>query len=359
MKYVNKCYDKHRIHIGLVADCKKGDKYGLIYGFRKPPYNGKREIYEKKILYFEKELSLEIEKYTLVSYLSVDYNGFKPNVRYVYPLSRLVQHNDMRGIYRADGIYHDDETWRLINEGVPYVDFESGRKCCIHYPIINDNICTVWQGLWGCGTRVHDEWLIYEMYNEITSINYIGWPSLGEVTDAVSRFTAHINSINVDEIIDTFQVMRIERLIRRVGRDDHYIIDKYQNLPNDDKYLSYLLPTKEERISFDDNWTSCSDEDNSGEYIMEEETTQAIEKAKADYSKEKHLAFLINDYFSNVLKKKERKEFLSNNILKEFDVVGVSEIVSKFNGEITDEMKRLIDKYNDSTVVGSLEVHPQ
>lgn len=71
MRYVNISYSNRRIHLGLVAHCHKGSKYGVLYGFRKPPYMGGDEnVYEHKIFYFEKNESLEMKENTLVSYLS-------------------------------------------------------------------------------------------------------------------------------------------------------------------------------------------------------------------------------------------------------------------------------------------------
>lgn len=355
MKYINKDYSNRQIHLGLVASCRKNNRFGLLYGFRKPPYNGKEELFENKLFYFEKDPLLEISENTLVSYLAYDYNGFTPKVDYVYPVSSLVKHKDERGVYRADDVYHDDETWRLINEGIPYFDYEKGREYCIQYPIIDNNTCTMWRGLFGCGIYMKKEAVIYEMYNEITSINYTGWPSLEEVTNAVVEFKKQIDSINAFEIIDTFEIMKICRYISRPGRDDHYFEDLYQELPNDDKFLSFLLPTKQENIFFDDN-AYRSDGYKDCVLLLKEETTQAREKAKADYSKEKHFAYLISDYFSEVLKKKERTEFLNEQIKGEFDIDNASEIVSHFNGEITDKFICLINEYNERTVIGPLEI---
>lgn len=340
MKYINKRYSNRQIHIGLVASCKANTEYGLLHG-------------QNKLLYFEKDPNLEIAVNTLVSYLSFDFKEFSSKVDYVYPLSALVKHRDKRGTCRADNIYHDDEAWRLINEGIPYVDFESGRNCCIYYPIIEDDTCTIWEGLLGCGIYVHGEWYIYEMYNELSSINYNGWPTLEEVTNAVIGFKKHIDSINVFEIIDTFEIMKIGRYISRPGKDDHYFEDLYQSLPNDDKYLSYLLPTKKENIFFDDN-AYRSDGYKDGFQLLKEETAQAREKAKTEYSKEKHLAFLISDFFSNVMEKKEKAALLKKRIVEEFHVDNACEITAKFKGMITDDFVTLINKYNESTVIGHL-----
>ena len=46
MKYIDKNYSNRQIHLGLVARCEKNDKYGLLYGFREPPYDGVRKIHE-------------------------------------------------------------------------------------------------------------------------------------------------------------------------------------------------------------------------------------------------------------------------------------------------------------------------
>ena len=160
-------------------------------------------------MFFEKDTSLELLENTLVSYLSFDYNGFTPNVDYVFPLSSLVVHRDTRGTQRADNVYHDDETWRLINEGKPYVDFESGRNCVIYYPIIQDDTCTIWEGLLGNGIYVskHTEWLIFEMYNELIQIDYKGWPTITEVAYAICRFKKQIEAINAYEEIDRYQII--------------------------------------------------------------------------------------------------------------------------------------------------------
>ena len=346
MEYVKKDYSNRRIHLGIIAHCNMSDKYGLLYGFREPPYDGVRKIHENKLLFFEKDPCLEITENTLVSYLSYDYNGFTPKVDYVYPVSTLIKN-------REDNICHED---RLVNEGIPYFKYSSGREYCIYYPIINGNTCTVWRGLFGCGIYMNKEANIYEMYKELCSINYSGWPTLEEVTNAIIKFKKQIDSINAFEIIDTFEIMKIGRYISRPGRDDHYSEDLFQSLPNDDKFLSYLLPTKQENIFFDNN-AYRSDGYREGVLLLDEEAKQSRDNAKAKYSKEKHLAFLISDYFSENLKKKERAEFLNSKIRKEFDIDNACEIASQFNGKITDEFISMLNEYNKSTVMGPLELN--
>lgn len=354
MRYVDKDYSNRRIHLGLIARCKKGEKWGLIYGFRVPPYNGIEIIHENKLMYFEKDSIFEIEEKTLVSYLSYDYNGFIPEVAYVYPVDTIVKHNDRRGTYRADDAYHDDETWRLINNGIPYFDYSYGRQYCIYYPIVKENVCTMWRGLFGTGIYMNKEAQIYEITREIDNLNYSGWPSLENVSDKIAKTKEYINSINAYDIIDTYEIYQINIYHSKPGGDDSYSEHKYWKLQSDDGFLNFLLPTKDELIFFDDN-AYRSDGYRDGHIILEEETAQAREKAKAEYTKEKHFAFLISDYFSEVLEKKERITFLHKKIDEEFDIANAIEVASHFNGKITDNFIALINRYNESTVIGPLE----
>ena len=356
MKYIHKDYSNRQIHIGLIANCNKGNLFGILYGIRKPPYNGKNEIYENKLFYFEKDEELEIAQNTLVSYLSYDYNGFTSRVDFVYPISSLILHKDERNLLRTDNIYHDDETWRLINEGLPYFDYEPCRNYCIYYPIITNNECTIWRGLFGCGIYMGKEAIIYEMYRELISLKYKKWPTLDETTNAILDFKEQVDSINAFDVIDTYEIKKIGRYTSRPGKDDYYSEDLYQNLPNDDKFLSYLLPTIQRNIFFDENaYRSYGYRE--GVQLLDEETKQAREKAKSNYSKEKHLAFLISDFFSEAQKEIERANLLKIKILKEFDVENAIEITNQFKGIITDDFISMVNKYNESTIEGPLEIH--
>ena len=356
MKYVRKLFSNRRIHIGLVARCKKDEKYGLLYGFRKPKYKGYKEIIENKLFFFEKVPTQEIADNTLVSYLSFDYDEFSSKAEYVYPLSELVDHRDRKNTKRADKLEHDDVIWRLINEGKPYYDHENGRNYSIFYPIIEKNICTIWQGHFGSNVSREKEGIILQMNDELSRIGCFEWPSLEDVTNAVMKFKKYIDSINVQEIIDTFEIKTIGRYVSRPGGDDYFYKKLSHYLPNDDKYLKHLLPTKEETIFLDQN-AYPRDGYKSGDTVLSQETLEARKNAKKEYSKEKHLAFLINDYFTLVKKKKERFESIKQKIRDEFDIVHAYKIASQFNGDVSDEFFSLINKYNESTKYENLYLH--
>lgn len=344
MKYVDKSYSGRSIHLGIVACCNKGDKYGLLYGLR------------NKLFYFEKDSSFELANNTLVSYLSGNYNENTSKVDYVYPVSSLVKHNDTRDTCRADNFYHDDETWRLINEGIPYFDYSHGRQYCIYYPIIKDNVCTIWRGLFGAGIYMDKEAHIYELTRELYKLNYSGWPSLDEVLDEINKIKVYLDSFNVNEIIDTYRIEQVNTYHSKPGGDDSYSEHTYWKLQCNDGYLDYLLPTKDELTFFDGN-AYRSDGYTEGRFLLEKETLQARAGAKKEYSKEKHMAFLIRDYFADIEEKKERSNSLKEALFDEFDIEGASEIVKIFRGSLTDNIMTLINEYNNSTVIDPQETH--
>lgn len=363
MKYIDENYKNpnRRIHIGFIHRCNKGEKFGLLYGFRQQ-LERSRDFYnsvllENKIFYFEKVTDLYIAQDSLVTYLSYDYNGFTPKVEYVYPVSSLIINDDKRGTMRADGTNHDDDTWKLINEGLPYIDYQRCRSYVVYYPLIKGDYCSIYKGLWGVGIYMNKEAEIFEMYHELCTINYKGWPTLEEATDAIKKISHHIDSIDISRIIDTYEIKKKCVYVQNVGKDyDSYFIDKVQKLNSNDEYLLYLLPNKIERIEYDDE--ACPRSNYFiGDIFLEEETLQAILKAKSEYTKEKHLAYLISEYFYEILQKKERTEELYKLIKNEFDLDNASKVASNFYGEITDDFINIINQYNESTLKGELFFH--
>lgn len=332
MQYITKNFSNRQIRLGLVASCKKGNKYGILYGYYVP------------LVFFEKETSFEIPELTLASYLPCE-DSRCPKGEYVFPVNSLVIHKDVRSQKREDGVFHDDETWRLITEGVPYFDYACQLNYCIYYPIIENDVCTIWQGSYSCTEYVNKEVEIYEMYRELSSINYSGWPSLEDITNTIKEYNTYIDSINAHDIIDTFEITRHGIHHNIPGKDDYYTDEIFYYLPNDDIYISQLLPTK--RIDLLGNYDALPREGfRSGTFLLMDETMQARKKAKSEYSKEKHLACLISNYFLENIKKRERAEYLKKEIESEYDVENLSKIVAQFKDEISDEFIALINEYS-------------
>ena len=116
---------------------------------------------------------------------------------------------------------------------------------------------------------------------------------------------------------------------------------------SDDKYLQSLLPLEKNEDYIE---VSPGDGHNykNGVYYLEEETKAAKNKARLEYSKEYHLAYLIRDYFSEVNNKELRLTRLYKDIYYQFDVEYADAVLDKFRGRIDDVRFRiLLDKYNE------------
>lgn len=237
MKYFDLSSFNRSVHIGMIAKCSYNQNYGLLLGFRKAPHEPYRETkIEHKIFYFEKDLRLTYKQNTLVFYISYDYDNFSAKADNVLPLTDLIVHYDRRTKLREDRALHDDETWKLINEAKPFIDYSiNHRTCVVHYPIIESDTCYLYEGLWGIGMCWDVQGDIYKMFNDIRETHYDGWPSLEQTIVKINELKACVESINSNEIINTYTITRTETFFTRPGKDfDYVVIAKHYNLQTDD-----------------------------------------------------------------------------------------------------------------------------
>ena len=189
------------------------------------------------------------------------------------------------------------------------------------------------------------------MWNEILKTNCKGWtswPSLEETTEKISEIKHYIDSINANDIIDTYEILRKEWYQSRQGKDDDFFhIDIISNLQSNDKYFQYLLPLEK-----DEDYIEVPPGEGykykNGVYFLEEETKAAKDKARLEYSKEKHLAYLIRDFFCEANEQELYLTRLYKDIYYQFDVEKANVVLDKFRGRIDDVRFRiLLDKYNE------------
>lgn len=269
------------LKLGIIRHCNNGFTIGVIQTW------DSTQIYRFYI--FNKATDYVLSPNTLVVFST---HNQEKQVNYVTPLDSLKVCHDWKTSLRDNGFYYSDPVWKNMLARVPFVDYEQDRLITIYIPEDNSNkmpFPIIQSTLSGLDKH------IFELYMEIKRIedfdlNYIN------LSKFISEKQKYIDSLSIPEIVSQFKAMRIERLERRLGRDDHYYVDYFQTLPFEDSYLRFLLPTKTENISFDNNWTS-SDEDNSGVYLLENETKKLQEEALKRYSKIKHLSFLIDEKY--------------------------------------------------------------
>ncbi len=349
MRYLDMGLSNRSVHLGMIAKCNYNQNYGLLLGFRKTrhvPGKKTREV-EHKIFYFEKDLNLVIKENTLVSYLSYDYDNFSAKAENVLPLTDLVIHHDRRTKFREDRALHDDETWNLINEAKPFIDYSfNDRNCVVYYPIIEEDICYLYVGLWGIGLYWHEEAYIYKMFKDIRETHYAGWPSFEQTIVIINELRNYVESINAEEIINTYTIERHEEYFTRPGKDfDFYDIYKVSILRTEDKYLQFLLPSKGELIEHDE--VTSLHGYRTGVFPLKEEAEAAQEKAKSIYSKENHFAYLLRDFFMSEKEKELTVKTLEMEIPYKFDIVNAEKVINRFQGTIDDQQfMRLLDEYN-------------
>lgn len=336
-----------RFHIGVICRCISGENIGIIHGVKRHPYNGVKEIYEQKYFYFRKDINYELPLHSIVFYCSWDYDDFDAEAEYVSPYESIRMKVDTRSTYRpynsfhGGGAYHNDECWNHIISGIPYMDV---NPYCLVYPVIEEErfgegqycylITTVFSSL--------EEYFI-RCCVEIESCKYdYQEHNYDNLSAFIEKTVSYINNLDIDNIISEYSIVREESLCRRPGKDDHYFIYKSSYLNSEDEYLKSLLPVKRDLIDYDLDWSSASDEDNSGIYYLQEETECVRNNAKAIYSKERHLAFLIDKF----LKNKEENIQKMNELLKSIHNFLIPEEAVDFS---TCESKcyiDLIEKFN-------------
>ncbi|MBD5418557.1 MAG: hypothetical protein HDR48_00760 [Bacteroides sp.] len=323
-----------RFHIGIICRCIPGEDIGIIHGVKRHPYNGVQEVYEQKYFYFSKDINYALPCYAIVFYYSTDYDEFNAKAEYVSLYESIKMEEDTRGSYRPyndyqiggvyhDGAYHDDECWQHIINGIPYLDV---NPYCLVYPVIEEErfgegqycylIKTVFSSL-------EDYFIRCCVGIENCKFDYKEH-SYDNLSMFIEKTVSYINNLDIDNIISEYSIVREESLCRRPGKDDHYFIYKSSYLNSEDEYLKSLLPVKRDLIDYDLDWSSASDEDNTGIYYLQEETESVRNNAKTAYSKERHLAFLIERFLKNkeenIQKLSELKKSLHNFLIPEEEI---------------------------------------
>lgn len=293
-----------RFHIGIICRCVSGEELGIIHGVKRHPYNGVKEVYEQKYFYFKKDINFELPLHTIVFYYSTDYNDFDAEAEYVCPYESIRMKVDTRGMYRSyngyqgGGAYHDDECWQNIINGIPYL---SVSPYCLVYPVIEEERFCEGQYCYLIETVFSSlEDYFIRCCVGIDNCKYDYQENrYDDLSGFIKKTVSYINSLDIDNIISGYSIVREESLCRRPGKDDHYFIYKMSCLNSEDSYLRFLLPVSRDLIDYDLDWSSASDEDNSGIYYLQDETEKARNNAIATYSKERHLAFLIEEFLKN------------------------------------------------------------
>lgn len=339
-------------HLGIICRCKANETIGIIHGLKKHPYNGVKQVYEQKYVYFSKGKELVLPDKTLVFYLSEDSNKFSTYDEYLIPFDSINRQCDSRDKFRPysynyreddyDGVYHDDSCWNCIVNGIPYLNVDDHVISLIHSEKIRERYCdgyycylidTVFDSL--------ENYLIRCALEIEKTLAYYDENNFDNLGMYIEKVYSYIESLNVEEIISTYRIIRREQLYIRVRKDDQYFIHKESYLESDDSYLQMLLPVKCELLHYESNWCS-SDGDNTGVYYLQEETEKKKQEARLSYSKGRHLAFLIQERISEEKELAEKLSDLRDTIYEYL----VPKNAIYFNNHAVDQYIQLINEFN-------------
>jgi len=107
----------------------------------------------------------------------------------------------------------------------------------------------------------------------------------------------YVNSLNIEEIIESYKVSTEEYILTKVGGDDTYILeeDAHSNANPSDVYLGKLLPSYSKKTRESGYCTFSYMTEKEEELYKEKEKSIKLD-AKRKYSKEEHVASLIDAY---------------------------------------------------------------
>lgn len=333
--------------LGVIAKCEKGEERGYLFTNRKFHYSNKVR-YESKIYIFDKSLDFFVAPQTIVL--------FNPNIKNsdtnckingILLLSSFTFLSDRRGTLRENGIYHDDTTWDLIVKGKPYIDINTVYS--VHTHSIRKNTRNKFFHTCLSSILYDEEMEVIDLLTENKRLgNELSKYSEYEYECYLNNISKYVEEFDINKIVNSYKVYRVEKWIQRVGRDyDHYSITRIYISTSKDKYIATLLPVKVENVKYIFNFLPYSDEDNRGTYFEKEITQEIRENALSQYSKNAHIDFLKNVFImerdsivDKLTKNKKRIKqiFKFDNLIKIFE-----------DGEKNIEEK--IKLYNISTIV--------
>lgn len=339
-------YDS-RLGIGYVMQCKKGDNFGVIYGYRN---HGRPHYREKTWLYFfKKHLNSHIDKWTPVTFLQSS-SGWEKDES--YEVTNIIQLQSYVVIdsqdtntcgkerKRKDGIYRYDNEWNLMCSGTPYISLYPGISA--NYPVIDSKSRTI---------VFHDYTVFsHDCKSSILSCviglydlrEYSQEPQFDYVNEKLDYIKEYISNFKLSKELRKFCAGEGGYLQSRPGRDDHFNYSKYWTTTSNDSYLKTLT-----NLHVESDYYSCcgrSVGDDDYDRIDEDETRKMRKEIRQKYDKNAHYIFLLNEFFSSL--KEKRNEYLSyEKALYSFIEEGDEDL---FERELTsNNLLSIIQEYNN------------
>lgn len=188
---------------------------------------------------------------------------------------------------RADGNYHYDKEWELIKQkSIFYKDkkiWMPKTNSKLKYEYSNISLSKISQ-------------IIFDTHFAIKRLNDKLNIDISRLANKIVEIENYIDSINLDAILSTYEVASWGFYKREVGKDNFYCYGNYKRIDSDDNYIRSLLPLEEKSDYYNKDIQTDEEQDFTNYDNLEAERN--IKLAKHKYSKKEHLAFLLNEYYS-------------------------------------------------------------
>ena len=305
-------YYKIKIRIGMILQCFKEDKYGLLLAKRRN-ISGNEFVKDNKMLYFEKEENTCFPRYTLVAYVEDLEN---PN--------RVYHVIDLNEFENAGGE-------KVMRHGIPYISENSSyNKIGIPHIYTSDEIqyfCNIFYDIY-----------LYHNYLYLSTLRQIVLPDCNEKAIKMGSIKQYVDTFDCNSVIDTFVSKEYGYLQHHRGSDDSYNIISYRTIDTYDSYILSIIPN-----GLNEKYSIGTSSDKNYDKINIEEMNSIKSKAKSHYSKSDHFEFLKNRYNSSLDYVRQEMAIAQMNIESEFDI---HEALSKLVLIECDDIIDLVEKYN-------------
>ena len=275
------------IRIGFIRNCMEGKDYGVLASYLcYSRLNGTRT--NAVILYytFKKNITLELTAGTIVCFISInDQLGQASQVIPITKLPFLSMNTNQQEI--------EIHNHRLLPYWAISDKSKTPTQCSLCMPLKkrkNSQLSMHSKQLIGKDLEVF--LIIYALSNSTVS-----QLSLEDHSRNIKKWKEYVDEFNLEEVLSTYKCGREGHFQYRPGRDDSFNITYFKTIDTDDMFIRSLIPLGIEHDYYACVGKGIGDEDYYR--LDEEDMSHGKQLVRENYTKEKHLAFMITSELEN------------------------------------------------------------
>lgn len=310
--------------------CYEKEKYGILVGH----IETSSDISHPLFLRFEKEFGQVFKLNSYVYYLINDVDEYTAIV--IDDIDNLPNISSGHNLYiRSDKQYHYDEDWDLIKRKKNFFKKESlylfnvnEAKDCSIFPL----------------SKLSK--IVYQLILSIKRLEAAKPKDLQSTVSKIDEIESYIDSLNISDIINTYEVGSWGMYNRVVDKDNYYCYGNYKRIKTDDGYIKSLIPLEDNTDYYNTDVQGDDEQDFSETNEIEAEENKA--KALQRYNRKEHVAYFLNQYFREL----EQESFsLRTKKMAITDIFSVAIGIGYFFHR---DAKEFIKQYNSGKVIINL-----